>query len=102
MLSSKQRAWLRAEANDLRALLQIGKDGMNPEIYRHADNQLRTRELVKITVQKGAEESPRELADRLEEELGADVVQVVGRKIILYRHSKELAKKGKAMILPKA
>lgn len=102
MITSKQRAWLRGQANSLKPLLQIGKDGFSDEIVRHADDLLRTRELVKISIQKAAEETPRELADKLSERLGADVVQVLGRKIVLYRHSKQLAEKGRSLILPRA
>lgn len=102
MITSKQRAWLRGQANTIKPLLQIGKDGFSDEIVRHADDILRTREIVKIAVQKAAEETPRELADMLSEKLGADVVSVLGRKIVLYRHSKQLAEKGKALILPRA
>ena len=57
---------------------------------------------MKISIQKAAEETPRELADKLSERLGADVVQVLGRKIVLYRHSKQLAEKGRSLILPRA
>ncbi len=102
MITSKQRAWLRGQANTIKPLLQIGKDGFSQETVRHADDLLRTRELVKIAVQKAAEETPRELADLLSDKLGAEVVSVLGRKIVLYRHSKQLAEKGRSLILPRA
>lgn len=102
MITSKQRAWLRGQANTIKPLLQIGKDGFSQETVRHADDLLRTRELVKIAVQKAAEETPRELADLLSDKLSAEVVSVLGRKIVLYRHSKQLAEKGRSLILPRA
>ncbi len=94
-LTGKERAYLRSEANELDSLLHIGKDNINENIYQELADLLRTRELVKISVLKTASISPREIANTLAERLDADVVQVIGRKIVIYKFSDELAKKGR-------
>lgn len=101
MLSNHQRKFLRSEAHDLDAQVQIGKEGVGSETVRHIDNILRTRELVKVHVLKTAPEEVREICDAAAEACQAEVVQMVGRRFILYRHSKELAKDGKSLILPR-
>ena len=87
MLTSKQRAVLRAMANGETAIMQIGKDGISPNLVKTVSDALETRELIKLSVLETCEESPREAAEALAAEAGADVVGVIGRKIILYRRS---------------
>lgn len=89
-LTSKERAALRAEAHHLSALLHVGHHGANESVIGALDDALRTHELVKIQLNKSAEESAREIADRVAVSLGADVVQVIGRTATLYRHNAEL------------
>ena len=100
-LTGKERAYLRSEANDLDSLLHIGKDNLNENIYQELADLLRTRELVKVTVLKTATMSTKEIANTLAEKLDADVVQVIGRKIVIYKFSEELAKKGRTKYLLK-
>ncbi|HAL73981.1 MAG TPA: ribosome assembly RNA-binding protein YhbY [Clostridiales bacterium] len=100
MINSKQRAWLRSQANPLDSLFQIGKGEMSDQLVRSLDEILSTHELLKINVLKTAEQTPAELARQLAESADADVVQVIGRRIVLYRHSEKLAKAGKAIQLP--
>lgn len=100
MINSKQRAWLRSMANPLESLFQIGKGEMSDQLVRSLDEILSTHELLKINVLKTAEQSPAELARQLADSVSAEVVQVIGRRIVLYRHSEKLAKAGKAMRLP--
>lgn len=99
-LTSKQRAYLRAQAADLTPLFQLGKDGLNPHIIQHFDESLETRELVKGSVLKTADLSVHKAADAIAEAVHADVVQCIGRRFVLYRHSKKKAEKGDGIVLP--
>lgn len=90
MLTSKERAELRAKANTLDTTLIIGKAGVNEAVIAEADNQLTARELVKGKVLEGALMSPREASDAICEATGADGVAVVGSKFVIYRFSEKL------------
>lgn len=92
-LTSKERAALRAEAHHLSALLHVGHHGANEPVIGALDDALRTHELVKIQLNKSAEESARDTANRVAAELRADVVQVIGRTATLYRHNPELERR---------
>ena len=92
-LTSKERAELRAEAHHLTALVHVGHLGADERVLGSLDDALRTHELVKIQLNRTAEESAKELANRLAGEVGADVVQVIGRTATLYRHNPELERK---------
>lgn len=100
MISSKQRSWLRAMANSLDCRFHIGKGEIDEDIIRALDEILTTHELIKICVLKTAEQPIKEIAEILSERVSADVVQVIGRRIVLYRHSPKLAKAGKNLMLP--
>lgn len=100
-LSSKQRAFLRGLAANLDPVFQLGKDGLNPHICQHFDEAIETRELIKGTVHKTTEVTPREAAEHIAKEINAEVVQVIGRRFVLYRPSKKMAEKGKAIVLPR-
>lgn len=89
MLNSKQRAELRGMANTLEPIFQVGKGGVNDQLIRQVDETLEKRELIKLTTLETSPESSSEAADKIAESVGADVVQVIGRKFILYRKSKE-------------
>ncbi len=99
-LNSKQRSYLRGLGNHLDSIFQLGKDGIGEETLRHIDNLLRTRELIKLTVLKNCPLSVRDAADGLAAYCDAEVVQTIGRKVILYRYSPELDKKGKSLNIP--
>ena len=90
MLTSKQRAELRAQANSLDTTLMVGKDGVTDAVIAEADNQLTARELVKGKVLESAMMTPREVCDAICEETGADGVSVIGTKFVLYRFSEKL------------
>lgn len=90
MLTSKERAELRAQANTLDTTLIVGKGGVTDAVVAEADNQLTSRELVKGKVLEGAMMSPREVCDALCQATGADGVAVIGTKFVLYRFSKKL------------
>ena len=90
MLTSKERAELRAQANTLDTTLMVGKDGVTDALIAEADNQLTTRELVKGKVLENAMLTPREVCDALCEATGADGVSVIGTKFVMYRFSEKL------------
>ena len=90
MLTSKERAELRAKANALETTLMVGKGGVTDAVIAEADNQLTARELVKGKVLEGALMSPREVSDELCEATGADGVAVIGTKFVIYRFSEKL------------
>ena len=90
MLTSKERAQLRAQATTLDTTLMVGKNGITETLVAEADNQLTARELVKGKVLEGAFLSPREACDAICEATGADGVAVIGTKFVIYRFSEKL------------
>ena len=90
MLTSKERAELRAQANSLETTLMVGKGGITDALIAEADNQLTARELVKGKVLEGAFLTPREASDAICEATGADGVAVIGTKFVIYRFSQKL------------
>ena len=111
-MTSKERAQLRAQANSLEPLFQIGKGGISDALVEQTADALRKRELIKLKVLlESAPESPREFADKLAEATGSEVVQVVGGSIVFYKENpdkdketpkKKPAKKGKPLSKVKA
>ena len=89
MLTSKQRAYLRGLGTSCPAIMQVGKGGITDNLLKAVSDALEARELVKLTVLENCTETPREILDRLCDELGAEGVACVGKKIILYRESVE-------------
>ena len=85
MLTSKQRAQLRAMAAELNTELQIGKSGVTDNVVRQAEDALRARELIKGRVLDNSLLTAREACDALAEACGADGVQVIGSKFVLYK-----------------
>ena len=90
MLTSKERAELRAQANTIDTTLMVGKSGITEALIAEAENQLTARELVKGKVLEGALLTPREASDAICEETGADGVAVIGTKFVIYRFSEKL------------
>ncbi len=88
MLTSKQRAYLRGMANTIEPIAQIGKSGASPEQIHSLDEALEARELIKISVLENCADDARTVADLLGGRTRAEVVQVIGRKIVLFRQSK--------------
>ena len=89
MLNSKQRAYLRSLANSIDTVLMVGKGGLDEQVYRSADQAITARELIKGKVLERCELSVREVADTIAENIGADVVQVIGSKFVLYRKNED-------------
>jgi len=92
-LSSKDRAALRGEAHHLTAGVHVGHQGLTPTVVQSVDDALRTRELVKVQLTKTVEQSAKEIANALAQQLQADVVQVIGKTATLYRENPELKRK---------
>ena len=89
MLTSKQRAYLRSLAVHLDTIFQIGKGGVNANMIKTVSDALEARELIKLRVLENSEYTPREAAEELAAEVGADVVIVIGTKFVLYRESEK-------------
>ena len=89
MLNSKQRAYLMSMASKQQAIFQVGKASLTPEIISSVDAALEKRELVKISVLKNCFDDPKEIAQMMAERTRSQVVQVIAKKIILFRVSKK-------------
>ena len=96
-MTSKQRAYLKSLAMKTEPILQLGKGGVTPENTASVDEALEARELIKISIRQNCMEDPRQMAETLAERTHSQVVQVIGRKIVLYREGKNEKKK---IILP--
>lgn len=88
-MTSKQRAYLKGLAMTLEPVFQIGKSGLTPEVTEAVREAFNTKELIKLAVLKNCMEDPRGMAEMLAERTGAQVVQIIGRKIVLYKESKD-------------
>ena len=86
-LTSKQRAQLRSLANELDAIVHIGKDGIGPNLVKQAEDALEARELIKGRVLENSPLPPREGAEQLAGATRSQVVQVIGTKFVLYRET---------------
>ncbi|MDE6889527.1 MAG: ribosome assembly RNA-binding protein YhbY [Eubacterium sp.] len=91
-LTSKQRAYLKSLAGNMDAIFQIGKASLTPSVTDAVNDALEKRELVKISVLKNCFDDPKELANILAERTHSNVVQVIGKKFVLYRPSKKAPK----------
>ncbi len=99
-MTSKQRAYLKSLASSLDSIFEVGKAGITPELRDAVSDALRARELIKISVLKSCDTDVKLLAETLAERTKSQVVQVIGRKIILYKQAKE--EKDRKIILPPA
>ena len=87
-MNSKQRAYLKSLAMTMEPIMQIGKSSLTPEITEAVSEALEARELIKINVLKNCMDDTRILAEALAERTRSQVVQVIGKKIVLYREYK--------------
>lgn len=92
MLTGKQKRYLRSKAVTMDALYQIGKEGLGDTFSKQIDDALEARELIKIKILKNSPEEVIDAGQSLAEELGAQLVQTIGRCIVLYRKSKNKPK----------
>jgi len=88
MLNSRQRAQLRGMANDMDTIFQVGKSGITDNTIKQVVDALEARELIKLRILETCPTTVRETADEIATKAGADVVQVIGTKFILYKESK--------------
>lgn len=91
-MRGKDRAALRAEANQLAATVHMGHAGVTPGIVQSLDDALRTRELVKVQLSKHADRTPKVIAQELAAATTSEIVQVIGRTATFYRLNPELHK----------
>lgn len=89
MITSKQRSYLRGLAQQLDPTVYIGKQGLTDNVVREIETGLNCRELVKVKIQEGCQLDPKETANQVAQQLGAEFVQAIGRKFTLYRESKD-------------
>ena len=89
MITTKPRAALRSLANGEEALYQIGKNGITENVLKTLSDALESRELIKITVQEYAPLTPKEAMAELTARLGCEAVQVIGRRVVIYRESEK-------------
>ena len=88
MLNSRQRAQLRGMANDMETIFQVGKQGVTENTVKQVVDALEARELIKLRILESCPTTVRETADDIAAKSGADVVQVIGTRFILYNESK--------------
>ncbi|MCQ2547590.1 MAG: YhbY family RNA-binding protein [Clostridia bacterium] len=98
-MTSKQRSYLKGLAQGIDATVYIGKADLTDNIVNEIDNGLQARELVKVKIQDSSLLDPKEVANKVAEELGAEFVQAIGRKFVLYRQAKDKDKR--KIFLPK-
>ena len=89
MINGKQKRYLRALAVNERAICQVGKEGIDDNLIKAIKENLKARELVKISVLKSCELQMNEIAVELCANTGAELVQKIGRTLVLYKQSKE-------------
>lgn len=89
MLTGKQKRHLRALAHHLTPIFQVGKGGMNDNLIRHIEEAIEVRELIKISVLNNSSEDPKEVGAWVAEGSGSELVQVIGKTIVLYKESKD-------------
>ena len=95
-MTSKQRAYLKSLANSLEPVFQIGKSSLTPEFTKAVSETFNNKELIKIAVLKNCMDDPAEIAEIIAERTHSQVVQVIGKKFILYKENRD----NKKIILP--
>ncbi|HLQ97792.1 MAG TPA: ribosome assembly RNA-binding protein YhbY [Candidatus Dormibacteraeota bacterium] len=89
MLTGKQKRFLRAEANQLKPIFQVGKVGVNENMTKQIHEALEKRELIKVNILQNCEVDKNIVAEQLAEGTGAEIVQIIGNIIVLYSESQE-------------
>lgn len=89
MLTTKQRAYLRALANGIEPIFQVGKGGVTPVLAQQVADALKAREIIKVSVLKTCDQSVKEVCGALADMTGAEQVQCIGRRLVLYKESEE-------------
>lgn len=96
MLTGKQKRYLRGLAHELQPIFQVGKGGTNDHMIKQIAEALERRELIKVSILNNNLEVPQEIAEELASGAGAELVQLIGRTVILYKESREY----KQIVLP--
>lgn len=96
MLTGKQKGFLRSEAHHLQPLFQIGKSGLTESVISQIEEALEAKELIKVNILQNCDEDKNDIAAKLEAREGLEIVQVIGRMLILYKESVEK----KRIVLP--
>ena len=91
-MTSKQRAYLRGLANNIDAIFQIGKNGINDNLIKQLNDALEVRELIKITVLETAPASAKDLSFEISKRTNSITIQVIGNKITLFRQKEKESK----------
>ena len=87
MITGKQRSELKKLAQELKPTVMIGKEDITPTVIAAIDGYLSAHEIVKVQIQEGSLMEPKEAANAIAEELGAEFVQAIGRRFVLYRRA---------------
>ena len=88
-MTSKQRAYLKSLASSLDPVFQVGKSSLTPQVTEAIGEALNTRELIKVAVLKNCMDDPGEIAEMVAQRTHSQVVQVIGKKIVLYKPDKD-------------
>lgn len=89
MLTGKQKRHLRSLAHHLTPIFQVGKGGVNDNLIKHIEEALEVRELIKISILNNNDDDREEVAEKLAEGASAELVQLIGKTIVLYKESRE-------------
>ncbi|KQL38155.1 MULTISPECIES: ribosome assembly RNA-binding protein YhbY [Bacillaceae] len=96
MLTGKQKRFLRSKAHHLNPIFQVGKGGVNENMVKQISEALEVRELLKVSILQNCDDDRYDVAEQLAEGSNAELVQVIGHTIVLYKESKE----NKTIVLP--
>jgi RNA-binding protein len=96
MLTGKQKRFLRSKAHHLNPIFQVGKGGVNENMVKQISDVLEARELIKVSILQNCEEDKETVAQKFVEGCKAELVQIIGNIIVLYKESKE----NKEIVLP--
>ncbi|NMM51562.1 ribosome assembly RNA-binding protein YhbY [Paenibacillus aquistagni] len=96
MLTGKQKRYLRSLAHHIQPIFQVGKGGVNDQLIRHIEEAIEVRELIKISILNNNMDDRQEVAEALASGSGSELVQVIGKTIVLYKESKD----HKEIVLP--
>lgn len=88
-MTSKQRAYLKSLASSLDPVFQVGKSSLTPQVTEAIGEAFNTRELLKVAVLKNCMDDPREIGEMIAERTHSQVVQVIGKKIVLYKPDRD-------------
>ncbi|MCM3663929.1 ribosome assembly RNA-binding protein YhbY [Mesobacillus subterraneus] len=97
MLTGKQKRFLRSKAHHLNPIFQVGKGGVNDNMVKQIEEVLEARELIKVSILQNCEDDRDTVAEQLSRGAKAELVQVIGNTIVLYKESRE----NKQLVLPR-